>query len=88
VAFTLQVVAQQNAHPVHAAILFSLESVFAALGGWFILDETISSRGLVGCALMLSGMLLSQLYGILEGVSFSALRLKQCVSNSAGDLKK
>ena len=74
VAFTLQVVAQQNAHPAHAAILFSLESVFAALGGWLILNETISSRGFVGCALMLSGMLLSQLYGLLEGISFTALK--------------
>lgn len=74
VAFTLQVVAQQKAHPAHAAILFSLESVFAAFGGWLILNETISSRGLVGCTLMLSGMLLSQLYGLLESVSFVKLK--------------
>lgn len=74
VAYTLQVVAQQNAHPAHAAILFSLESVFAAFGGWLILDETISPRGLIGCTLMLSGMLLSQLYGLLEGISFEALK--------------
>jgi drug/metabolite transporter (DMT)-like permease len=82
VAYTLQVVAQQNAYPAHAAILFSLESVFAALGGWLILDETISLRGLVGCTLMLSGMLLSQLYGLLEGISFATLRPKPNVSNS------
>jgi len=88
VAFTLQVVAQQNAHPAHAAILFSLESVFAALGGWIILNETISSRGLFGCALMLSGMLLSQLYGLLVGISFGAFRPKQSVSNSDRDIKK
>jgi drug/metabolite transporter (DMT)-like permease len=68
VAFTLQVVAQRNAHPAHAAIIFSLESVFAALGGWLILNETISLRGLAGCAFMLSGMLLSQLSGMLEGI--------------------
>jgi len=74
VAFTFQVVAQQNAHPAHAAILFSLESVFAVLGGWLILNETISSRGFVGCALMLSGMLLSQLYGLLEDISFAKLK--------------
>ena len=74
VAFTLQVVAQQNAHPAHAAILFSLESVFAAFGGWLILNETISPRGLIGCTLMLSGMLLSQLYGLLEGISFAKLK--------------
>ena len=82
VAYTLQVVAQQHAHPAHAAILFSLESVFAAVGGWLILNETISPRGLVGCTLMLSGMLLSQLYGFLEGISFATLKPKQSVSNS------
>jgi len=74
VAYTLQVVAQRNAHPAHAAILFSLESVFAAFGGWLILNETIGPRGLIGCTLMLSGMLLSQLYGLLESISFAALK--------------
>lgn len=74
VAFTLQVVAQRNAHPAHAAIIFSLESVFAALGGWLVLNETIGLRGLAGCALMLSGMLLSQLYGILEGIWTTGLK--------------
>jgi len=43
------------------AILLSLETVFAALGGWLILDETLALRALVGCALMLAGILLSQL---------------------------
>jgi drug/metabolite transporter (DMT)-like permease len=74
VAFTLQVVAQKNAHPAHAAILFSLESVFAAFGGWIILNETIGPRGLIGCTLMLSGMLLSQLYGLSEGLSFATIK--------------
>ena len=62
VAYTLQVVAQRDAHPAHASILMSLEAVFAALGGWLILDEVLSARGLAGCGLMLSGMLLSQLW--------------------------
>ena len=74
VAYTLQVVAQQNAHPAHAAILFSLESVFAALGGWLILNETMGLRGLIGCMLMLSGMILSQLYGLLESFSVATLK--------------
>ncbi|MBD3308992.1 EamA family transporter, partial [candidate division KSB3 bacterium] len=60
VAYTLQVVAQRHAHAAHAAIILSLESVFAAVGGWLLLGETLSPRGLIGCALMLSGMLLSQ----------------------------
>lgn len=64
IAYTLQVVAQKSAHPAHAAILLSLEAVFAALGGWLILGETLSMRGGIGCALMLAGMLLSQLWGI------------------------
>ena len=61
IAYTLQVVAQREAHPAHAAIILSLEAVFAAVGGWLILDETLSMRGSFGCALMLAGMLLSQL---------------------------
>ncbi len=65
IAYTLQVIAQRDAHPAHAAILLSLEAVFAAVGGWLILDEIISPRGLVGCGLMLAGMLLSQLWGLV-----------------------
>jgi drug/metabolite transporter (DMT)-like permease len=64
IAYTLQVVAQRDAHPAHAAILLSLEAVFAAIGGWLILGETIPLRGLVGCGFMLSGMLLSQLWDL------------------------
>jgi drug/metabolite transporter (DMT)-like permease len=61
VAYTLQVVAQRDAQPAHAAIILSLESVFAAIGGWLMLGEVLSTRGLIGCGLMLSGMVLSQL---------------------------
>jgi drug/metabolite transporter (DMT)-like permease len=62
VAYTLQVVAQRDAHPAHASILMSLEAVFAALGGWLLLNEVLSPRGVVGCGLMLAGMLISQLW--------------------------
>jgi drug/metabolite transporter (DMT)-like permease len=61
IAYTLQVVAQREAHPSHAAIIMSLESVFAVIGGWIVLNESIALRGLIGCALMLAGMILSQL---------------------------
>jgi len=66
IAYTLQVVAQREAHPAHAAIIMSLEAVFALIGGWFVLDETIPLRGLIGCALMLTGMLISQLYTLMK----------------------
>lgn len=61
VAYTLQIIAQRDAQPAHAAIILSLESVFAAIGGWLMLGEVLTARGLTGCALMLAGMLLSQL---------------------------
>ncbi|MBN1559598.1 DMT family transporter [candidate division KSB1 bacterium] len=60
VAYTLQVVAQKEAPPTHAAIILSLEAVFAVLGGWLILSEVLALRSLFGCALMLAGMLVSQ----------------------------
>lgn len=63
VAYTLQVVAQREAQPTAAAILLSLEAVFAALGGWMVLGETLAGRALAGCALMLTGVIVSQLGG-------------------------
>jgi drug/metabolite transporter (DMT)-like permease len=62
VAYTLQVVAQKEAKPAHAAIILSLEAVFAALGGWLLLGEILTPRGMLGCALMFCGMLVSQLW--------------------------
>lgn len=59
-AYTLQVIAQKNAPPAHAAIIMSLESVFAVLGGIIFLSEGMTLRGYAGCALMLAGMLASQ----------------------------
>ena len=62
IAFTIQVVAQREAHPANAAIIMSLEAVFAVIGGWMILNESIPLRGFFGCVMMLIGMILSQLY--------------------------
>lgn len=61
IAYTLQIIGQKNASPAHAAIILSMETVFAALGGWVILGEQLTSREFAGCVLMLSGMLLAQL---------------------------
>ncbi len=61
VGFTLQVHAQRNAPETHAAIIFSLEAVFAALSGWIALDEQLSARELFGCVLMLLGMVIAQM---------------------------
>ncbi|MCP4573773.1 MAG: DMT family transporter [bacterium] len=60
-AYTLQVVAQRHARPAPTAIILSLEAVFAALGGWIVLHEVLPVRGLVGCGIMLAGVLVAQL---------------------------
>jgi drug/metabolite transporter (DMT)-like permease len=60
IAYTLQVIAQKKAPPAHAAIILSLEAVFAAFGGWLVLGEQLDNRGLLGCGLMLLGMLVAQ----------------------------
>ena len=61
IAYTLQVVAQKHAKPSHAALILSMETVFASIGGFLILGEKLSPRGILGCFLMLSGILISQL---------------------------
>lgn len=62
VAYTLQVIAQARAHPAHAGVILSLEAVFGALGGYWLLNELLSSRQLLGCVLMLFGMMASHAF--------------------------
>ncbi len=64
VAYTIQVYAQKTVPPFHAALILSMESVVAAGGGWWLLNEILSTRALAGCGLMLTGMVLSQVYQI------------------------
>lgn len=60
VAFTLQIMGQKTAEPAPAAVIMSLESVFGALGGWLVLGEIMNSTEILGCCLMLAGMLITQ----------------------------
>ena len=60
VAYTLQVFAQQKAKPSHAAIILSFEALFAAVGGWLILNEIFTLREVGGCILMLFGIIVAQ----------------------------
>lgn len=62
VGYTLQVVAQKHAIASHAAIILSLEAVFAAIAGALFLDESLTLRGYLGCVLMFIGMLAAQLW--------------------------
>lgn len=60
-AFTLQIVAQRHTPAAEAAIIMSLESVFAALSGAWLLGDRLGPTGLFGCGLILAGVLLVQL---------------------------
>ncbi len=61
VAYTIQIIAQKKAHPSVAAVILSTESVFALLGGWLVLNESLSFRSAIGCGLMFAGILIAQL---------------------------
>ncbi len=61
VAYTLQVLGQKNSKPTEAAIIFSLESVFAAIGCWLLLGDRMSAISMFGCGLIFAGIILSQL---------------------------
>jgi drug/metabolite transporter (DMT)-like permease len=61
IGYTLQVFAQQKAHPAYASIILSTESVFAVFGGWLILNEVVTGKILLGCCLMLAGMIVAQI---------------------------
>lgn len=61
VAYTLQIVGQKGVAPSAAALLMSLESVFAALFGWLLLHETMTRAEVLGCALVFAAVIISQL---------------------------
>jgi len=61
IGYTLQMVGQKYAEPTLASLLMCLESVFAALGGWILLGESLAAREMLGCLLMLSASVIAQL---------------------------
>jgi len=71
VAYTLQIVGQRDADPSVASLIFSLESVFAVLGGYLILNQNLTGRELLGCAVMFAAVILVRLpvkIGIKSGI--------------------
>lgn len=61
VAYSLQIVGQKYVEPTAASLIMSLESAFAALGGWWLLGERMTAGEYTGCALMFAAVVLSQL---------------------------
>ena len=65
-AFVLQIYAQKNITPAPAAIIFSLEGVFATKAAWYILNQILDINNLLGCLFILIGVLLSQLLPLVK----------------------
>ena len=65
IAFSLQVFCQKHCPPGPAALIMSMEAVFAALAGYLVLDQDLTLRAMAGCGLILSGLLIVQLVPIL-----------------------
>lgn len=59
--YTFQIIGQKYTEPTLASLILCLESVFAALGGWILLGQTLSGREIFGCALMLSASVIALL---------------------------
>ena len=65
-AFALQLFGQRNISAAPAAIVMSLEGVFAAIAAWIILNQILGINNIIGCSLILGGVLLSQLAPIYK----------------------
>ena len=68
-AFVLQIYAQKNITPAPAAIIFSLEGVFATIAAWLLLDQILGINNLLGCFFILLGVLLSQLLPLIKKIN-------------------
>jgi drug/metabolite transporter (DMT)-like permease len=60
-AYSLQIIGQKELEPTTAALIMSLESVFAAIGGWWLLKERMTVPEMLGCCLVFAAVVISQL---------------------------
>ena len=65
-AFVLQIYAQRNISPAPAAIIFSLEGVFATIAAWILLSQILEMNNILGCTFILCGVLISQLVPLIN----------------------
>ncbi len=61
IGYTLQIIAQQKANPAPAAIILSMESVFAAIAGWYMLNEFLDQNKIYGCIAIFAGVVIVQI---------------------------
>jgi drug/metabolite transporter (DMT)-like permease len=66
IAFTLQVICQKRCPPAPAAIIMSLEAVFAAIAGYLVLNQELTVRAILGCVLIFVGVVMAQVLPLLK----------------------
>ncbi len=66
IGYTLQIIAQHKASPTPAAIILSMEAVFAALAGWIFINQTLDTNKVLGCVAIFAGVLIVQLVPIMR----------------------
>tara|TARA_B100001123_G_scaffold85273_1_gene97868 strand:+ start:4630 stop:5490 length:861 start_codon:yes stop_codon:yes gene_type:complete len=66
IGYTLQIIAQHKASPTPAAIILSMEAVFAALAGWILINQTLDTNKVLGCVAIFAGVLIVQLVPIMR----------------------
>ena len=69
-AFVLQIYAQKNITPAPAAIIFSLEGVFATIAAWVLLSQFLDFNNILGCLFILCGVLISQLLPLMRKINY------------------
>ena len=65
IGYTLQIIAQHKANPAPAAIILSMESVFAAIAGWILLNQVLDTQKILGCLAIFVGVIIVQLVPII-----------------------
>ena len=60
IGYTLQVWGQKHTPPTDAALILSLEGVFAVVAAWVLLDQTLLSIQVIGCVIIFAAVVLSQ----------------------------
>ena len=73
VAYTLQMAGQKNLNPVETSFILCTECLFALVGGYIVLGETLKGRELFGCVLLFAAVLIAQLpedFGVRRSDTF------------------
>ena len=66
IGYTLQIIAQHKASPTPAAIILSMEAVFAALAGWILINQTLDTNKILGCVAIFTGVIIVQIVPIMR----------------------